>query len=1098
MCLPKYHIIRRVFLLLGFSHLITVGVAQRVNNVINSDIGLNNNEVTSIIQDNKGFMWFGTRAGLHKYNGYEIKLLRNNREEGDNLYSQSVEVLLNGRNNNLWIGTKSGGLASYDFSTGRLINYPNQKVSFKDFNGDYLLSLYEADDAHLYIGTWNGFEYFDKQSLQFTVLLTNCKTFDIKPDGKGGLWLGTNQGLVHYDTKTGTSKNYRFGYPSIDVASVCVDEKNNSLWLGTWRKGIIHYNYVTGKVTKYDISSMQDQLSSTADTYRVFMDSRGILWVGTWGGGLYRLPPGSDHFENVPLGEYRSKRTDDRIILTISEDISGLIWVGTDGAGIFKLDPARKKFNNITYDKESTQSIDNNHILGFSLDENNALWVGTRGGGLQYSADWNRFSKVVLRSANSAETGGLDIIKCVLNDKECMWVGAINGLYRIEKKAVRYAGEKNIILPPGAVSLFLKRSKITALLKDTGNTLWVGTQENFLIKIQETGQAKDPVITRYSPEKDAVKNAFQNERISCLFRDSRGRIWVGTYKGLYLYHASTDDFTGYFQVPGRSDGLSNNTILSLAEDDLGNIWAGTQSGLNKIIAVNGNSISVVRYTAADGLPSEYIHSVQPDHANRVWIGTNKGICCLDKNEIYVFDKRDGVCSNMFSENASLKTKDGTLFFGGFEGITYFTPDSIRISTFKPPLFFTSLRINNNLYEFGKEQGKNKMLLKPFYETEAITLNYKQNIFSIDFAALDYHATDKIEYQYILEGFMNEWISLGENRSVSYTNLRPGNYTLRIKATNSDKVWKEEGINLKIKILPPPWKTWWAYSVYLLVFTALLLYGRKLIQRQAYLKNKLLFEQKEREQENRVAVFKTKLFTNISHEFRTPLTLIIGPVDDLLRKSDLAQSTKKSLRMIHKQSRRLLRMINQLLDFHRMEAGSLQLNPSQGELVSFAREVFNMFTDEAIRRNMTYRFECTDKTIFNSFDADKLEIILYNLLSNAFKFTPDGGEIIMKLQKDASTCLITVKDNGTGISPGDLANIFDRFFREKKTDATNISGTGIGLSFVKDLVYLHKGEIRAESDGVNGSCFCFTLPLVAGQAAPGPSAPVIDISKFESK
>ena len=565
---------------------------------------------------------------------------------------------------------------------------------------------------------------------------------------------------------------------------------------------------------------------------------------------------------------------------------------------------------------------------------------------------------------------------------------------------------------------------------------------------------------------------------------------MGTYKGLHLYEPSTDQFKVFIQNNDEQYSISNNTILCLAEDSFGNIWAGTQYGLNKITGIRDNQLVVTKYTTKQGLPSDYITAIVAGANGNIWASTNKGIIRLNPstNAIAVFDKRDGVQSTVFSENASFKDSNDRFFFGGVEGLTYFNADSITINRFSPPIYFTNLTINNLPYEFGFKGTDSSILAKPFSETESITLDYKKSIFSIEFAALDYHAPDKIEYMYQLEGFNPDWVYAGKNRLVSFMNLEPGTYHLKVKATNSDKIWKEYLHSLQIHILPPPWKTWWAFSIYIAVFIFLLWLTRYLGLRQAALKNQLAFTNLARQQENQLSDFKERLFTNISHEFRTPLTLILGPIDDLIQRTKLDRPVEKSLRLIQKQSKRMLRMVNQLLDFQKAEVGSLKLTLQPGEIVSFCHDIFILFADEASRRNINYTFDAQEKYISFVFDPNKLEIIVFNILSNAFKFTPDNGHIQLAVSKeDNQGCKISVADTGMGIPPQELDRIFDRFYRGKETDATNISGTGIGLSFVKELTELHGGNIYAASDGVKGSLFTIILPhAVAKNVGPALS------------
>ncbi|WP_332732240.1 hybrid sensor histidine kinase/response regulator transcription factor [Flavihumibacter sp.] len=1052
---------------------------QRGNSFINISDELVNNEVTAIIQDKNGFIWFGTRGGLQLFDGYQMKLLKNDFGKGSNLLSQSIEVLQNGKNNNIWIGTKSGGLSGYDLKTGKITNYINNSQNPKDFNADYILSILDTDSEKLFIGTWRGFQYFNKSTGQFHILNSVWKTFDIQPDGDNGFWLATNSGLKHLNKDLVNDQSYNFGIPALNIASIVNDKANNCLWLGTWDNGLFQFDLLTKQYKNYRHQKNNASSLSSNNTYRLLIDSKGTLWVGTWGGGLNRFDRSTGSFEKIQLTIPGLYTTDNQIILTLQEDPSGLLWVGTDGTGAFKFDLNQKKFINIGSVSQGSSNLESSHVLSVYVDKYNKLWMGTKGGGIQYSTDWKYFSRVNINAENFSNLGALPYeSRTFMEDGNYLWVGTNKGLIRMVNTPGG-VGNYDIFVPRPKDSSSISGRKINAIIKDASGRIWIGTQEYGLCYISGYDNKNQPVFRNYLPAYD-IKGALQNERISCLLVDSKKRLWIGTYKGLHLYHPETDQFQVFSQDDGYNNSLSNNTILCLSEDKFGNIWAGTQYGLNRISGVENNTLNVVKYTTREGLPSDYVHAVIPDSAGDIWASTNKGIIRFNqaKNSFTVFDKRDGVQSVVFSENASYRDSYGRLFFGGLEGLTYFFPDSIKINRFYPPVYFTNLSINNQPYEFGVDGSDSSILNKPFYETETITLKYKENIFSVEFAALDYHAPDKNEYVYKLEGFNDDWVYAGKNRMATFTNLKPGTYQLLVKATNSDKIWNPSPHQLTIKILPPPWRTWWAYSIYIAVFIFLLWLTRYLGLRQVALKNQLSLSKLERQQENKLADFKERLFTNISHEFRTPLTLIMGPLDDLLQTRKMEFPVEKSLRLIQKQSRRMLRMVNQLLDFQKAEAGSLKLSLQPGEIVSFCKDIYLLFIDEANRRNIEYNFQSNEKYSSFTFDHNKLEVIIYNVLSNAFKYTPNGGQINLRLGRNHHHgCEITVKDTGRGIPANEIDRIFDRFYRGREEDGTTISGTGIGLSFVKELIELHGGCIKAESNGIKGSLFTITLPSI---------------------
>lgn len=1074
----KNNVNRVNFLSLVLSLLPFLGLSQEIGSSIGIKDGLINNEVTSIIQDKNGFLWFGTRGGLQEYDGYEMKLLKNDIRDGENLRSQSIEVLKNGIDNNIWIGTKSGGLSSYDFKTGHIINHINTEKPPAGFNGDYILSLLDTEGDKLLIGTWKGFQYFNKKTGKFTIINQRWKTCDIQPDDSNGYWLATNNGLIHLNHELVQVGSFSFGFPDLNVTSLAHDKNRKCLWLSTWQYGVICFNLVTKETKKYLPIPNNNQSLSGENAYKVFVDSKGSVWVGTWGKGLNKFNHTNETFEKISLDIPGLYNSNNNIILNILEDRSGLLWVCTDGAGVFKLDLNKKQFSNIVHGESKRTFTGSTHILSVLVDKSNTLWIGTKNGGIQYSSDWKNFKDLdvsILQPQNSFLK--LATSRNFLEDGNTLWIASNLGLIRVHNTNEKIYPQ-DIFVPQPLNKTAISNSKLTSIIKDHNGTIWIGTQENGLNKIIGYDKQNKPIFKQYLYEQE-VQGALQNERVSCLLEDSKKRIWVGTYKGLHLYQPEQDNFKCFLQTNEHEQSLSNNTVLNLTEDAQGNIWAGTQFGLNKIIIEENNTIKVKIYTVKDGLSSDYIHAILEDKQGQMWVSTNKGINRLNKatNSFAVFDKRDGIQSSVFSENASFKTKDGLLFFGGVEGLTYFFPDSIKINKFQPPLYFTNLKINNLAYEFGKNQPLSIVLDKPFHETQSITLDYKKNIFSIDFSSMDFRAPDKNEYMYMLEGFNKDWVYANTKRSVTYTNLSAGTYFLKVKATNSDKIWSEKPHVLKITILPPPWKTWWAYSIYIALFSGLLWATRYYGLKQAQLQSELNLSKVARQKEKELSDFKEKLFTNISHEFRTPLTLILGPLDDLLHRAKLDEAVSKSLKQIQKQSKRMLRMVTLLLDHQKSESGSLKLNPTEGEVVSFCYDVFSIFTDEAERRNITYKLIHEDKFISLTFDADKLEIILFNILSNAFKFSKNGGSITFKIKKRADICSIAIQDSGVGIEKQDIAHVFDRYYRGKQTDASNISGSGIGLSFVKELTELHNGKIYAVSELGKGSVFTVEMPLV---------------------
>lgn len=1034
-----------------------------LQNNITIDDGLINNEVTAIHQDAYGFIWFGTRGGLNKYNGYDFNVIRSAPGSLNNLSNQSVEVIAEYKNT-LWIGNKTGGLNSYDFISDSITHYtPPADVKIQEIK-----SLLVDKSGALFIGSLHGLYIFRNQ--QFITIDQQLTVNALAQDDAGTIWVGTVTGLYKYDAKVQHLQPVSLGGDKkIDITSIAISNATQTIFLGTWANGLIKYNIPAQTYTQYLAGTSAGSLTMN-NTYRVLIDRDQNLWVGTWGGGLCRFNIASSTFERVRIKPFDVYNKDYDIILSVIQDKTGLIWVGTDGGGICKLDPYRKKFQAVTNFGLDKPVLENTHITAVFEAKDGGLWLGTKGGGLSFSRDKKSFMQQDVGIKN------LRINTFFENDPD-LWVGSGDGLL-IFKNYLNGPSRPAIIKRSLTDSTSLSGSKVTAIVKDKSGLIWVGTQENGLNRVLSYKNGV-PVFKRY-PEQVGVRGAMQNDRISCMLVDKSNRLWVGTYDGLHLYDRENDNFSVIKPGNKTNKGLSNNTILCLAEDSFGTIWVGTQQGLNALSFTDNGNIRIESFYQSPGFPNDYIHGILIDNGNNVWMSTNKGITKynVQYKNFRNFDMRDGVSSNTFSENASYRKPDGEMLFGGINGLTYFYPDSIYLNHYKPPVYFTGLKVNNQSVNVGEVITRKPILSSAFFLTKDIKLSYRENILSISFAALDYHAPDKNQYQYRLEGFDDKWVNTGYNRVVTYTNLPSGNYTFKVRASNSDETWNDSVTELKIYIAPPPWKTWWAYLIYFLFIGGVLWLSRHMKLNRIYLQNRLQIANLNYEKEHEIAEIKSRFFTNISHEFRTPLTLMMGPLDDLVTDEKSDSSVKATVRTIQNQAKRLLSLINQLLDFHKAEVNTLSLNVSCQDVVALAKTIASSFEEEAARKGIRFSFHANKQALYLLVDREKLESIVYNLLSNAFKFTSADGEIRVEVhyrQEPEPGCEIVVADTGKGVKAEDKEKIFDRFYQVAQAEPGKYLGTGIGLAFVKDLIELHKGSIRLEDNQPRGSKFTITLP-----------------------
>lgn len=1028
--------------------------------------GLINNEVTAIHQDKYGFLWFGTRGGLDRYDGYDFKLIGHNPQLKNTLTNQSVEVIAEDKFQDiLWIGTKNGGLNSYNLLTDSVsIYHPPLNIKIQEIK-----CLAVDKSGTLFIGALNGFYCYKKG--KFEIINDHQLTNAVKIDSKGRVWVGTSNGLFLYNYQSNKLNSVKLNFDNVDITSIAINNLTQTLYFGTWKKGLIKYQINTTETTQFLHKSDDVKSISNNNTYRVFLDSNKNLWVGTWGGGLNKFDDKSQTFKHINIKPDGIYNLDYDVILSIIQDRSGVIWIGLDGGGVCKINSSSHGFKNITYSVSSPNNLLNTHIKSVFQDSKRRLWLGTKGSGLFYSTD-----KLFFLHQKPPPSGFVNAF--FENNQKDLWVGSSDGLSIYRDFYKRLSPPLQVVNKLNDTSS-LSGPQVSAIVKDRDNTIWVGTQEQGLNKLLSIQNGKF-CFKRYTA-KIGTKGALQNERISCLLVDYKNRLWIGTYGGLYLYNRDKDNFSLFRAHVNWKNTLSNNTIISLAQDHKGNIWIGTEQGLNELLFNDIHHYTFKRYFESTGFPNDYIHAVQVDRFDNIWMSTNSGITELkaETQTFLNFDNENGVSFNTFAQNSSFLARDGEIFFGGPSGLTYFYPDSIFLNKFKPNVFITDLKVNNTDVSVGQNIKGDKILSKSLFVTDKITLSYKEDIFSLTFASLDYHASSRNQYQYRLQGFNENWINADKNRTVTYTNLSPGTYIFEVRGTNSDQIWNAKSVSLEINVLPPPWKTWWAYTLYYLIIVFGLWLSRHIKLNRLNLENKLQLADLNYKKEHEITEFKSKLFSNISHEFRTPLSLIIGPIEGLLESEKLDSSVSNVLYNVQSQSKRLLSLVTQFLDFNKAESNALKLNAVKQDIVPIFKNIYNSFVFEADRKKIKFLFEANKEQIFLEIDKDKIESIVYNLLSNAFKFTPNGGEISFKvlLKENESICEFLILDSGKGISANDKVKVFNRFYQVSQAEPGQYAGTGIGLAFVKDLVELHKGTIDIEDNTPTGTIFKIILPAV---------------------
>jgi signal transduction histidine kinase/ligand-binding sensor domain-containing protein/DNA-binding response OmpR family regulator len=1007
--------------------------------------GLSNNAVTCIYQDYNGFMWFGTYDGLNKYDGYGFKIFRNIIGDSASLKDNHIYTIEGDGDHKLWIGGAKG-ISIYNPALS-VFSYPRfwswNMSSLKNINEGVGIIKSINRGEQMLAGTNNGLLIFEKNSLSgMQIPLYSFKGQEgkytvtaIEFDSlKQSAWVFVQQaGLCQFNLKTRTLTIVDH---SIKEANCMKSDNWGNLWIGN-NNGLYKYN------TRSHLFS-ENLMPSKNSVAGLFVDRQSIVWIASDGGGVWLLPQGS--MTPVPyLSNDGNALVNSNAVYAIYEDMEGRKWIGTLRGGINIIQPQTSSFRNITYTVPGQNNIINNFILSFCEDEKSNVWIGTDGAGLRY------------------------------------W-------YRDKNKSVQY-----INTPPKKNSI--SSNFITSILRDSRNTIWISTWFGGINRVTSNAGTFDH-YTCFNPTTNAEEN-----NVWLIYEDKQQRIWASTTNNgtLYLFNRQSNKFELFDEsivnIQCLVEDSENNfwggnytsllnidrtqkkhhdynigyPVRCIHEDKNKNFWIGTEGG--GLLLFDRTNGSYQRYTTSEGLPSNTILRFLEDSLGNLWFSTYNGLCKFNPStKAYRnFSQSDGLQSNQFSFNAALALKTGEFLFGGIKGFNIFYPDSVYDKKETPRIFLTGLKINNA----PVEDRASYITKREFEKIHQVTLPYDQAIVSLDFVALEYTGADKIKYAYFLEGWDKNWNYVNGIRAANYSRLEEGNYTFKIKVTNADGIWGEETQLLKIIVLPPWYRTWWAYLAYgLFVVTAIYLYIQY-NKRQERLRYEIKLAHLEKETEKELTEKRISFFTHISHEFRTPLTLIINPLKELV-KGKANGDSQKDISMIYRNARRLLSLVDQLLLFRKVESVDQQMRVERFDIVEVCHEVFLSFSQHAVSKKINFVYNRSEHEIFIYADKEKIEIILFNLVSNAFKYTHSGGGVTLVIFENEKDIEIEVKDTGSGI-PADVGNkLFDSFYQANNKDKASQSGFGVGLYVSQKLALAHQGRLSYSSEPGKGTQFNLIL------------------------
>jgi signal transduction histidine kinase/ligand-binding sensor domain-containing protein/DNA-binding response OmpR family regulator len=916
----------------------------------------------------------------------------------------------------------------------------------------------------------------------------NSSITSISQDKAGDFWLIYNDGTIgKFSTKTERivfNTNLLKNYNAAELLNyVIFVDQENELWAyaaGDTR-GVFHYNPVNNQLFPINKESGKCRLNTDL-VMGILQDNQSNIWICTDHGGINVYYKKDNLIQYVVNNPDNNNSLSQNSITSTYKDDNGIIWIGTYKKGINSFHESIFKFPLYRNHPSDPNSLSYDDVNRFVEDSKGNIWIGTNGGGLIYFDRAKGIFKQFKHQVSDASSLSNDVIIGLYIDKQKkLWIGTyFGGLDCFDGKI--FTHYKHDPYNNKTIS----DNRIWDIYEDASNNLWVGTLGGGLEKYDRSSNT----FYHYTSNQS---NSIHSDFISDFLENKQGDLWIGTATGVDFREKRTGNFIHYNFEPHNPASLSNGNVNSLCLDSKNRVWIGTREGLNLF---NEKNKTFQHFTVEDGLPDNTILNILEDNKNSLWISTPKGISnlVLTDNENHNdsvlvscknYDESDGLQGTQFNVNAALKTSKGELIFGGPNGFNIFQPKSIVSDKHIPKIVFTDFQVFNKSIVPGEEVNGKILLNSSITYTRSITLNYNQNVIAIEFAALNYSNAEKNRYAYKLEGFKNEWlIADGKNRKAVFTNLDPGSYTFYVKTANENGQWNDNAIKLGIIILPPFWKSSLAYAIYFLIIVAILYVGQLLIIQKTHEKFAIEKERFEAQRMHDLDLMKIKFFTNVSHEFRTPLSLILAPLDKMLKQvNDFGQ--KQQLQLIHRNARRLLNLVNQLLDFRKMEEKELKLHATPGDIIQFISDVSYSFSDVADKKNISFSFHSNIDCLETIFDHDKIERILFNLLSNAFKFTPENGHISVDITvkaieaqyPDLFNVEIVVLDTGIGIELDKQERIFERFFQNDIPGSMVNQGSGIGLAITKEFVKLHGGNITVESEPNKGSSFKIILPIV---------------------
>lgn len=1130
--------------------------------------GLSHGSVSSMLKDQKGFMWFATWDGINRFDGYTFKTYKISNDDNSNYSSNRIESMVEDHFGNIWV-------INYD---ARLFRFNHLTESFEPINTSIspvdksqVISIFPSSSGDVWIATRNSGAVriiAEPSTMEMTIeqytrddkfsLPGNTILF-IQEDMQKNIWISTDRGMVCFQPEPQSHNLIRKSFDDREteifgknqVTSFYASAQN--VFMGTAAGELLCYHTRGGNLEK-------PEFQNTVPVTFLTGNGKGTLYMGTSGNGIFEynesLKTITDHYLHPCVEK----------VLKIYVDSYNMIWAETSLPGYSMINPFTKKYSHFEQQLDISKELRASAQCGITEDNNHVIWLTLRGGGFGY---YNRTTGNVEYFYNHPGDPQSKISNYVYSffkdSSDVLWLSTY--FKGIEK--VTFLQNKFKLIQLSPQSNFTIANEVRSVMKDSEGLFWVATkkQELFLLdcqfnvikKFDQMDGLKIGMV--YAMAEDSKKNIYlgtkgngmfllsrkgslgfevkhfindpdnpysiSSNNIYSILEDRKKQIWIGTYDGGlnrfengqffhnnnslnypndygkkirqivedgkgYIWLATTDGlvlfdntslsgnpvFTLFNREKGNVEGLKGTDVYWIYCDTNDSIWLATLGGgLARLenSPGNGERLRFRVLTKNDGLPSDVIFTIVGDRKGNLWMSTENGIAFYDPNQhsFRNYSKYDGIINSGFSEGAAMAGKDGTICFGANNGLYSFHPCDLKNEQKKINLVFTGLQL------FNKEviPGKGSVLKTTVAETQAIRLKYNQNVIRLIWAGLDYGFQDKIRYAYQLKGYDTEWHIIQDLGAASYSKLSPGKYTFTVKFDNPELQQLNTPRSIKIEVLPPVWKTTWAYILYLFLVIGLVEISRRVATTMIRLRNKVVIEKE-------LTDIKLNFFTNVSHELRTPLTLILGPVNEIKTRETLTEKGKTYTLLIEQNARRLLRLVNQLLDFRKVQNGRMELSLSEVNLIEFIKVACSYFEVMAREKRIDFKVKSLDSSIMVMIDEEKMDSVIFNLLSNAFKFTPENGviEVIIDFQTSDDWVFIKVQDSGIGISKENEASLFKSFASHYDAHQTKIAGTGIGLSLSKELVQLHGGELSYNASPGGGATFSVKLKTLPPHTA----------------